>query len=270
MPKTYSLAYLTAAPLSAVDTISVAARCGYAAVGLRAIPATPDGADNGLLNNPAVIRDVRAHMKDTGVTVFDVEIVRLAPDFAIEAFKPFLDVCGALDARAILVAGNDPDEARMTANYAAFCDAAAPYGLTADLEFMPWTNVPNARAALRIVQAAGRPNGGILVDTLHAARSGTSIADIAAIPADLLHYAQICDAPAAVPTTLEGLLHTARQERLLPGSGGIPLAAMFAALRRDVPVSIELPNDKQKAALGVEAWCQQAITAARAVLEPTA
>jgi sugar phosphate isomerase/epimerase len=263
----YSLAYLTAAPLAAPDMITLAARCGYGAVGVRALPAMPGGDTNELIGNPARVREVMARVRDTGVTVFDVEIVRIGEGFTVEPLKPFLDVCGALEARAILVACDDADEGRMAASFAAFCDAAAPYGLTADLEFMPWTKAPDAKTALRIVERAGRPNGGVLVDTLHAARSTTTLADIAAVPATRLHYAQICDAPAEIPTTLDGLLHTARHARLLPGAGGIPLAAMFDSLQAPVPISIELPNDAEKAARGIDAWAQAAIDAARRVIE---
>ncbi len=106
--------------------------------------------------------------------------------------------------------------------------AAAPFGLSADLEFMPWTKVPDARTALRVVLGAAQPNGGVLVDALHVARSATSLADLAAIPRERLHYAQICDAPAEVPSTVEGLIHAARCERLLPGDGGIDLAGIFS------------------------------------------
>jgi sugar phosphate isomerase/epimerase len=263
---TFSLAYLTSAPLSAPDAVALAARCGYGAVGLRALPAMPGGDTNGLMGAPAVVRETMARVRDTGVAVFDVEIVRIGEAFNCESLKPFLDVCAALGAKAILVAGDDPDLARLTGSFAAFCDAAAPYGLSANLEFMPWTKVPDAKTALGIVQAADRPNGGILVDTLHASRSRSTLADIAAIPANRLHYAQMCDAPAEIPTTVDGLLYTARHARLLPGQGGIDLAGMIGALQATVPISLELPNDREKAAMGVEAWCQQAIEAARFVL----
>lgn len=266
MEPLFSLAYLTYAPLPPPEAISLAARTGYKAIGLRALPALAGGDCSPLIGNAALIRETRERAAAEGVTVFDMEIVRITPAFDIEDLKPFLETCGALGAKAVLVGGDDADEARLIANYAAFCDAAAPYGLTADLEFMPWSTVRDAKTALRVVTRAGRPNGGILVDSLHAARSRSTPADLAAIPADLLHYAQICDAPAEIPSTVEGLLFTARHARLLPGDGGIALRAQFDALRKPVPVSIELPNDAEKAKRGIEAWATAAIEAARKVL----
>ena len=60
--------------------------------------------------------------------------------------------------------------------------AAAPYGLTADLEFMPWTYVPDLATANKIVAQAGQPNAGVLVDALHFDRSNSSIAELARVP----------------------------------------------------------------------------------------
>lgn len=262
----YSLAYLSSVPLSPADALVLAARLGYQHTGVRIAPASPGGDFHPLATDAAMLRETIARNRDTGATVFDVEIVRLAADFKVAAFKPFLETCGALGARAILVAGDDPDEARLTASFAAFCDAADDYGLTADLEFMPWTKVPDARAALRIVGNAARPNGRILVDALHAGRSTTTLADIAAIPRAMLSYAQLCDAPGEIPTTHEGLIHTARCARLLPGEGGIDLVGIFSLLPSDLPLSLEIPNQVRLPALGAEEWGRQALAAAKAVV----
>jgi sugar phosphate isomerase/epimerase len=180
--------------------------------------------------------------------------------------KPFLEVSAELGARAVLVAGDDPERSRLTASFAAFAAIAAEYDLTADLEFMPWTAVADARTARAIVEAAGAANGGVLVDALHAARSTTSLDDIAALPRHRLHYAQMCDAPAAIPATTDGLIHDARAARLLPGDGGIELRGIFARLPDDLPVSLEIPNDLLRAEIGIEDWARRALTEARALL----
>lgn len=266
----WSLAYLTAAPLSPPDAITLAAELGYAAVGLRALPAAPGGEASPLIEDIALLRETRRRSRETGVAVFDMEIVRLGTGFSVESVKPFLEACGALSARAVLVAGDDPDESRLVDSFAAFCEASTPYGLTADLEFMPWTAVPDCRTARRIVEKAARPNGRILVDALHAARSSTSLAELAELPRHLLSYAQMCDAPGEIPATTEGLIHTARQERLLPGHGGIALQAIFSAIPADLPVSVEIPNVVQKSALGIAEWARLALEAAQSVVSPRA
>ncbi len=269
MIRPFSLAYLTAAPLSPPEAVTLAAKLGYQHVGLRIVPAAPGGDFAPLLEDRALLRDTLQRIAANGVKVFDVEIIRIGRDFRAETTGQFLDICAALGAKAILVAGDDTDEARLTASYAAFCDAAAPYGLTADLEFMPWTAVPDCKTARRIVDAVARPNARILVDALHAARSTTSLAELAALPPAMLSYAQICDAPADVPETVEGLIHTARCARLLPGTGGIALRAMFNALPAGLPVSVEIPNDVLKPRMGIEEWSRQALARSRAILMPS-
>lgn len=263
---TFSLAYLTCAELSPPDAVSLAAELGYGAVGLRALPVAPGAAFSPLIEDPALLRETIARLEATGVSAFDVEIVRLGPGFDAGSVRPFLECCGRLGARAVLVAGDDPDESRLAASFAAFCEAAAPFGLTGDLEFMPWTQVPDAKTALRIATAAAQPNARVLVDSLHAARSTTTLADLAALPPAMLGYAQICDAPVDVPTTHEGLIHTAREARMIPGDGGIDLVAIFAQLPADLPISVEIPNAVGMARHGVRAWAARALAESRAVI----
>lgn len=266
MSRIYSLAYLTSHGLAPAEAVTLAAKVGYHGVGIRILPASPGGAFAPLIDDAAAVRETAKRIADTGIGVFDVEIVRIAPGFEVANYARFLDVCASLGAKAILVAGDDPDEARMTQSFAAFSAAAARYGLTADLEFMPWTDVRDCSTALRIVHNAGQANGGVLVDALHWARSASSLANVKAIPRNRLNYAQICDAPAGIPKTNTDLIHTARCARLLPGEGGIELVSLFTTLPQDLPISIEIPHETRIAELGVEAWAIQALAAAKAIL----
>lgn len=265
MARLWSLAYLTSLPLTFPQAIRVAAACGYDAVGPRILPSAPGGPFDDLIGDKALLREAQALLAATGVAVFDVEIIRIGADFDVAATTPFLEVAAELGARAILVAGDDADAARLTGNYARFCEAAHPYGLTADLEFMPWTAVPDCQAALRIVSGAAQPNAGVLVDGIHFGRSTTTLADLRAIPRQWLHYAQLCDATPGTGFTTAELIHTAREERFLPGEKGIDLAGMLGALPADLPLSIEVPNVARKAVMGVEAWCAAALAAGRGV-----
>ena len=261
-----SLAYLTAPDLSPPDMLRAAQSVGYQYVGIRLLPATPGGPVWPLMDDLALQSETRAAIKATGVKIYDIEIIRIGANFHPKGHKRFLETCAALGAAAILIAGDDPDEQRLTANYAAFCEVAAPYKLTADIEFMPWTEIKNAAQATRIAVASGQANAGVLVDALHFARSGSTLADVAAIPRHLLHYAQLCDAPAAIPATMEGLLHAARLERLLPGEGGIDLRGLLNALPTDLPFSLEIPNEMRRTELGSEEWGRQALVATQTLL----
>ena len=61
------------------------------------------------------------------------------------------------------------------------------------------------------------------------------------MPRDWFHFAHVCDAPKEIPSTNEGLIHTAREERLYVGEGGIDIAAIVNRLP-EVPYSLEIPH----------------------------
>jgi sugar phosphate isomerase/epimerase len=242
----------------------VAAANGYAFVGLRLWPNAPGAPQQHLLGLPEVLRETVAVQRDTGVGVFDMEIIRIGEQFDPHTWDALYDAGAALQARGILVAGDDTDEARLTANYAHLCQVMQIYGMTADLEFMPWTAVPNANSALRIISNAGKPsNAGILVDALHFGRSYTTLEDIRAIPRDLLHYAQICDAEAGTHFTTEQMIHSARCERLLPGDGTIDVQGLFDALPADLPISVEVVNFAREAKVNPSEWAAICMAASR-------
>ena len=213
-----------------------------------------------------------ALQRDTGVTVYDLEIIRIDAAFDPGRYLPLMEVGQRLGARAVLIAADDVDPARLADSYARLCERMQPFGLTADLEFMPWTAVRNARDAMAVIRAAGQPaNAGILVDALHFGRSDTTLDDIRAIPREWLHYAQICDASPRTasgrPFTADELIHTARCERLLPGEGGIDLSGLFAALPADLPISVEIVHLERMRAGGDADWAERCLAASRRVIE---
>jgi sugar phosphate isomerase/epimerase len=262
-----SLAFLTLFDCGPVEAIRIAAETGYDMVGLRLLPAAPSEAPYSLMSEPAVLREAIAALRGTGVPVGDVEIARLKPETEISSFERFLDHAAQLGARHVLVAGDDPDRARLTATFAGFCHLARNYGLTADLEFMPWTAVPDLAAARAIVEAAGEPNGGVLVDALHWDRSGGTTDEVRALPAGLVNYVQFCDGPVDYDRTDDDLIRIARSARLNPGEGGIDCVGLAAAIPDGVTISVEVPNHERAKVLGPKARAEEALAAARRVLE---
>jgi sugar phosphate isomerase/epimerase len=104
------------------------------------------------------------------------------------------------------------------------------------------------------------------LDALHFGRSTTTLQDIAAIPRELLHYAQMCDAQAGLNFTTEELIHTARQERLLPGEGNIDVTGLFATLPQDLPISVEIVNLERSKPIGDRVWAELCLNATKKVL----
>ena len=243
MPHPLSLAFLTLPNVPLVQMIEAAAEAGFASVGLRLLPAALTGeGPYPLLTDDRMLRETRAALRDTGITVADVEIARLNDRFDPEGFRPFLERAARLQARHVLVAGDDRDEARLTDSYGRFCDVAAEFGLTGDLEFMPWTAVPDLATARRIVQTADRPNTAILIDALHYDRAPTTLDEIRAVPASQINYVQFCDGPRPYDPSDEGLIAIARGGRLMPGCGAIDLTGLARAIPDDVAISVEVAD----------------------------
>jgi 4-hydroxyphenylpyruvate dioxygenase len=259
----YSLAHLTALSLSPPELIDAAAGGGYRYVGLRLMRVTPQEPHYPLATDPALMRTTKVRLAATGIEVLDIELARIGPHENPRDFERFLQAGAELGARHVITQLPDPDRARKIDRFAQLCDMARPLGLTIDLEFPSWTETPDLGEATRVVRGANQPNAGILVDLLHFARSGSSLADLGQLPAEWFHFAHVCDAPAGVPLTNEGLIYTARFERLFPGEGGIDVHGILAALPPGIPYALEIPRATLVAQVGAKEHARLAITAAR-------
>ncbi|KMO11880.1 sugar phosphate isomerase/epimerase family protein [Methylobacterium platani] len=257
------LAHFTCIAVPPVDLVRLAARTGYAAIGLRLYPAFPGAPVYDVAAGSPAFRAVRQALRDEGVRLHDIEFVTIGEDFAPASLAGILEAAAGLGARALSVCGDDPDRPRLVARFAELCDLAAGYGMGVDLECMAWRRVASLPDAVRVVEAAGRPNGGVLVDALHLARTGGTVADLRAVPAGLIRSAQLCDAPARAPGSMEAIIHEARAGRLPPGEGALPLSALLAVLPATAALSVEVP---MTGALAAEPHVRANLAAARRLL----
>jgi sugar phosphate isomerase/epimerase len=268
MTRALSLAALTALELSPPELVSTAAAAGYSHVGLRLIPATPTEPQHAMIGDtPVGARDARAARRDRGsrCSTSRSSASSRTPTSQRDA-QGIVETGARLGAKHLLVAGNDPDEARLTDNFAALCDLAARHGIAPQLEFMAWTDAKDLAQAARIVERAGRANGGILVDAFHLSRSRSRIEDIARLPASRFRYAQLCDVPAAIPPTLDAILAEARAERRFPGEGELDLVGLVRALPRGLPLSLEVPTLALARTVPALERARRALAGARRVL----
>ena len=259
----FSLAHLTALSLSPPELVDAAAEGGYRYVGLRLTRVTPQEPHYPLATDPALLRTTKLRLAATGIEVLDIELARISPDDDPRDLERFLDTGAELGARHVIAQLPDPDRNRKIDRFARLCEMARPRGLTVDLEFPSWTETPDLNAAVRVLRGADQPNAGLLIDLLHFARSGSSIADLRQLPAEWFHFVHVCDAPPAVPPTNEGLIHTARFERLFPGEGGIDVHGILDALPPGLPYALEIPRATLVAQVGGKEHARQAITATR-------
>ena len=116
-----------------------------------------------------------------------------------------------------------------------------------------------------MIRTAGAPGAGVLVDALHLARAGGAPGDLDDLGADLLPYAQVCDAATAGRALDRATaLAEAVGMRLPPGEGVLPLHALLRRLPAGAPVSVEAPNP---AALeDPQAWVRRLAVATRRLL----
>jgi len=262
-----SLAALTVLEVSPVEMVEIAARTGYSHVGLRLEPATPEEHHFALVSDAGLRKQTLKRLHDTGINVLDIEILRLKPQTQVAHFDALLAVGAEFGATELLVAGNDPDEQRQADNFAALCDLSRKYGIHPHLEFMPWTDARDLAQALRIVEAAGRDNGCVLVDAFHFNRSASRLEDLSPIAPSRLRYMQLCDVAGPRPDDMQEILRQARNERRFPGDGDCDLLGLLNAMPPDIPLSLEVPCVQLQAqGVSAEQRAQLAIDKTRALL----
>ena len=266
MRRRFSLAHLSVIRLAPPQVIEVAARTGYETVGLRLIGGTEITPAYPLMGDKSLMRATKAAMAATGVGVLDIEFVRITPETDVSSLEPFAAAGAELGARYMITSAYDPDLSRLTHRLAAISDLALRYGLRAVLEFFPWTVVPDLSAAVKIVEAAERPELGILVDTLHFNRSTSAFDELDRISASRLPFVHVADAPVQASYTTEELLHAGRVERLPPGEGGIDIKRILSHMPQDIPVALEVPMTTTAAAQGEEAVALRVRQAAERLL----
>lgn len=266
MTRPLSLAALTVLELTPPAMVRCAFDAGYSHVGIRLIPATAAEPRYDLVGDTPLVREVAAVLADTGVQVLDAEIFRLLPGQRVADYEAAVATAARLGARELLVAGNDPDDARQTDAFAAFCALAGRYGLGAVLEFMPWTEAKDLAAAARIVAHSGCANAGVLVDPFHFSRSRSRLEDIALVAPAQLRYLQFCDVPAAIPPSMDAVLAEARAERLFPGEGELDLVGLLRAVPPGIPLSVEVPTHQLARTVDATERARRALAATRRVL----
>lgn len=159
---------------------------------------------------------------------------------AAAAERAAFDAAAAIGARLVSVGADFERRGiprhEMVAHFHRLCARAADCGLAVALEFVPFSDVPDIRAALDFLAPE---NAGLVVDCWHLFRGETPLADLGLVPAGKIRCIQVSDAaPAPAGPLAEDTLH-----RLPCGDGALDLAGFAAAIDRhapDVPVSVEI------------------------------
>jgi hypothetical protein len=111
-----------------------------------------------------------------------------------------------------------------------------------DIECMAWRGINTPHACLDLIASSGASGAAYLVDAPHHSRCGGTPSDIAGMPAGQVGSAQLCDAPAIVPSGADALVAKPCDGRFLPGQGGLDPTGIVWALPADTAISVELPS----------------------------
>ncbi|NIZ90944.1 sugar phosphate isomerase/epimerase family protein [Kineococcus rubinsiae] len=174
--------------------------------------------------------------------------VRRMCSVAAAVGAPIVQLCtGPVDAnvvkahRAGLLAPDDPryrgtlemDEGEAVAVTAAnvrdAADIAADHGLEVYLEPLAWARLNRCRHALQIIEAADRENVGIALDTWHFWTTGDTLAEVAALPRELIkavHLSDGLDLDREHDVADQGL-----HRNVVIGGGAIPLQQWVEAVK---------------------------------------
>lgn len=235
--------------ITAVDTTPIqlaeaahAAGCGGICMFMEPMEVLPHLPQFDIYNDLSQRREFGQRMKDLGLT-FDLAYpFTLAGRTEVENFKLALECAVELDAQLINALMYDRNPERRLDTFGQFCDLTRSFGLRVGVEFYPPSQVRSLAEGLELVEQINRPNEvGINADLLHLMRSGGSIAELAAAPAEYILYGQFCDGAATYPE--DKLDYEASSERLLAGEGVFDLKGFAAALPEGCPVSVELPRN---------------------------
>jgi len=224
-------AILVPEPLTASDdtfehAVRGAAAAGFTTLSLWSFWPTAYGLDRA--------RDL---LDEVGATAPAVEAAMQwahGPERAAAEAGPLVDLAARLGAHTVAACCLEPSVAswaQAVEGFRVLCEAANAYDLRVCIEFLPWSVVPDLATAWRIVDEAGAPNGGILLDMMHWHRQpgGPDFDLLEQIPGARIHYVQVCDTVTA-PLDAGAYMTEAMTDRRLPGDGDVDIERLLAAL----------------------------------------
>ena len=218
--------------------------------------------------------DMATFMDDHGIAVAELDgrMDWLPGDTGAPSTDEFVAAAASLGARSITVlevrgrrVGDTLARADVASAFASVCDRAADHGLLAHIEYYPQSGIPDLRTAYEIVQAAGRSNGGVMVDSWHHLRGPDAGRFDPGFPGESILAVQLGD---VAPEPSADLAHEMMHHRLLPGTGAGDLAGLVRAVRDrgcTAPLEVEVYSD-ELAALDPFLAARRAMHALREVL----
>ncbi len=235
------LGWMTLPEASPLELIEAAVASDLRKISIRLKPPLGDPRP-AIAEDDTLLREVAAAIRHHGLHLYDMGGLWLSGERPGSWCRPALEAGARLGAEHVVTVITETDACRKAEHFAELCDLAAEYGMRVALEFVIYSQVRTLEEAVVLVRDSGRPNAGVLIDSLHLSRSGGSAQSVLSAPTALVSMVQLCDGKAAAPTTVAGLQAEARRERLDPGDGALPLLDFVRAIPPALPIELEVPN----------------------------
>ncbi|HEX4376366.1 MAG TPA: TIM barrel protein [Steroidobacteraceae bacterium] len=230
-----------------VEFVRLVATLGCAWAGIGLVPTGRFNPHNhpawSLRDDAAMRRELRTALADTGVRIGIVEGFAVVPGRNPRSFDRDLDLVAELGGVRINVVSLDKDLNATADGFALFAELCAARGLQVSAEIGSLGPIGQIDQALIVMRQVDKPNFNLLVDSMHWFRLGNTVEQLAALPAGVVGYAQLCDAP--MTPRFDTYLEEAMYERMVPGEGELPLKEFVRCLPQDVIVSLEVPQRSQ-------------------------
>ena len=268
------LSYFSLRDASFEERIEAASRAGFPGFGMllhEYLELTGSGRSDA---------ELRAAVDDHGVALVEIEALlgwgaaegspmRRMADEHLDVACHMAEVFGSRHLQVTgPVEGSDADVARA---FARVCDRAADVGLRVAIEFLPPNNVPDARSALAIADAAGRENGGVCVDVWHHFRGARDEAQLRALPAERIVSIQLNDGTLEQEVAGQDYFADCLEHRRPCGEGEFDVAGVLGLLHAtgcDAPRSWEVISTELQKLTPREAAARIAAGAATLPVSP--
>ena len=191
----YSLAYLTVPGVTPPEQVEIAAKAGFSHASFRLIHLGVAGEPEINPTDPAIISATKKAMQDTGIKCIDVELAKIHRDIEPESFVPAFEAGAELGASQVICsAWTDVrnDRGYIVEQFAHICSLAEPFGLTINLEFPAFSRLATLDECVEILELAGCPNQGLLVDTLYMHFNKCPLFALERVPSEWINFLHVC------------------------------------------------------------------------------
>ncbi|WP_328931299.1 MULTISPECIES: sugar phosphate isomerase/epimerase family protein [unclassified Streptomyces] len=237
-------------PLNLRERVEAARDAGFTAFGLLYVDLVEAEREYG-------IAGIRSLFADNGIDHVELELLtdwwadgprRAASDTVRTGMLRAIEALGARTFKIGPDVADEPWELDVWAKeFAVLAAQADGVGARLGVEPLPWSNLRTVHDGLRLVEAAGHPAGGLIIDVWHVERAHTPPAELADVPGSRIVGVELNDAHSDVVGSLfEDTVH----RRLLCGEGSFDLPGIVAALRTAGfrgPWGVEILSDTHRA-----------------------